>query len=69
MHPNLVMCFLKLIMIQYIYIYIYMFTLMHVLVQPGKKKVKNKVHDEASICEAYIVKEISIFISYFLNPI
>ena len=46
-----------------------MFTLMHVLVQPGKKKVKNKVHDEASICEAYIVKEISIFISYFLNPI
>ena len=45
-----------------------MFTLMHVLVQPGKKKVKNKVHDEASICEAYIVKEISIFISYFFKP-
>ena len=45
-----------------------MFTLMHVLVQPGKKKVKNKVHDEASICEVYIVEEISKFISYCFKP-
>jgi hypothetical protein len=29
-----------------------------------KKKVKNKVYVEALICEAYIVEEISIFISY-----
>jgi len=33
-----------------------------------KKKVKNKVHVEASICEAYIVKEISTFISYYFEP-
>jgi len=33
-----------------------------------KKKVKNKVHVEASICEAYIVEEISIFISYYFEP-
>jgi len=45
-----------------------MFTLMHVLVQPGKKKVKKKVHVEASICEVYIVEEISIFISYCFKP-
>ena len=45
-----------------------MFTLMHVLVQPGKKKVKNKVHVEASICEVYIVEEISKFISYCFKP-
>ena len=33
-----------------------------------KKKVKNKVHVEASICEAYIVEEISTFISYYFEP-
>jgi hypothetical protein len=30
-----------------------------------KKKVKNKAHVETSICEVYIVEEISIFISYY----
>jgi hypothetical protein len=33
-----------------------------------KKKVKNKAHIEASICEAYIVEEISTFISYYFKP-
>jgi hypothetical protein len=33
-----------------------------------KKKVKNKAHVEASICEAYIVEEISTFISYYFKP-
>jgi hypothetical protein len=33
-----------------------------------KKKVKNKAHVKASICEAYIVEEISIFISYYFEP-
>jgi hypothetical protein len=33
-----------------------------------KKKVKNKVHVEVSICEAYIVEEISTFISYYFGP-
>ncbi|KAL9391704.1 hypothetical protein Peur_015624 [Populus x canadensis] len=33
-----------------------------------KKKVKNKAHVEASICEAYIVEEISIFILYYFEP-
>jgi len=33
-----------------------------------KKKVKNKAHVEASICEAYIIEEISIFISYYFEP-
>ena len=33
-----------------------------------KKKVKNKAHDEVSICEAYIVEEISTFISYYFEP-
>jgi hypothetical protein len=40
---------------------------MQVLVQL-KKKVKNKAHVEASICEAYIVEEISTFISYYFEP-
>jgi hypothetical protein len=31
-----------------------------------KKKVKNKAHVEASICEAYIVEKISTFILYYL---
>jgi hypothetical protein len=46
----------------YVYIYIcgYLFNL--------KKKVKNKAHVEASICEAYIVEEISTFISYYFEP-
>jgi len=45
----------------YIYIYIcrYLFNL--------KKKVKNKAHVEASICEAYIVEEISTFISHYFE--
>ena len=33
-----------------------------------KKKVKNKVHVEALICEAYIVEEISTFILYYFEP-
>jgi hypothetical protein len=33
-----------------------------------KKKVKNKAHVEASICEAYIIEEISTFISYYFKP-
>jgi len=33
-----------------------------------KKKVKNRVHVEASICEAYIVEEISTFILYYFEP-
>jgi hypothetical protein len=32
-----------------------------------KKKVKNKTHVEASICEAYIVEEILTFISYYFE--
>ena len=32
-----------------------------------KKKVKNKAHVEASICEVYIVEEISTFISYYFE--
>jgi hypothetical protein len=34
----------------------------------SKKKIKNKVHVEVSIYEAYIVKEISTFISYYFEP-
>jgi hypothetical protein len=33
-----------------------------------KKNIKNKAHAEASICEAYIVEEISTFISYYFEP-
>jgi len=33
-----------------------------------RKKVKNKTHVEALICEAYIVEEISTFISYYFGP-
>jgi len=33
-----------------------------------KKKVKNKAHVEASICEAYIVEKISTFILYYFEP-
>jgi hypothetical protein len=33
-----------------------------------KKKVKNKAHVKASICEPYIVEEISTFISYYFEP-
>jgi len=40
--------------------YMYLFNL--------KRKVKNKAHVEASICEAYIVEEISIFIMYYFKP-
>jgi hypothetical protein len=40
---------------------------MQVLVQ-FKKKVKNNEHIEVLICEAYIVEEISIFISYYFEP-
>jgi hypothetical protein len=32
-----------------------------------KKKAKNKVHGEASICEAYVVEEMSTFISYYFE--
>jgi hypothetical protein len=34
-----------------------------------KKKVKKKAHVEASICEAYIVEEISTFIPYYFKPL
>jgi hypothetical protein len=33
-----------------------------------KKNVKKKAHVETSICEAYIVEEISTFISYYFKP-
>jgi hypothetical protein len=33
-----------------------------------KKKIKNKAHVEALICEAYIVEEIPTFISYYFEP-
>ncbi|KAL0373579.1 UNVERIFIED_CONTAM: hypothetical protein Sradi_3273600 [Sesamum radiatum] len=33
-----------------------------------KKKVKNKAAVEASICEAYIVEEISIFTTHYFEP-
>jgi hypothetical protein len=33
-----------------------------------KKNVKNKVHVEASICEAYIVEKILTFISWYFEP-
>ena len=42
-------------------------TFIQVLVQP-QKKFKNKTHVKASICETYIVEEISIFISYYFEP-
>jgi len=32
-----------------------------------KTKVKSKTHVEASICEAYVVEEISTFISYYFE--
>jgi hypothetical protein len=32
-----------------------------------KRKVKNKTHVKTSICNAYIVKEISIFILYYFE--
>ena len=40
---------------------------MQVLVQ-SNKNVKNKMHVEALICEAYIVDEISTYISYYSKP-
>ena len=33
-----------------------------------KKKVTNKAHVKVLICEAYIVEEISTFISYYFKP-
>jgi hypothetical protein len=33
-----------------------------------KRKAKNKAYVEALICEAYIVEEISTFISYYFEP-
>jgi hypothetical protein len=33
-----------------------------------KRKVNNKAYVEALICEAYIVEEISTFISYYFKP-
>jgi hypothetical protein len=33
-----------------------------------KKRAKYKAHVEASICEAYIVEEISIFMYYNFEP-
>jgi hypothetical protein len=32
------------------------------------KKVKNKMHVKASICKAFIVKEMLTFISYYFEP-
>jgi len=34
-----------------------------------KRKVKNKMHFEVLICEAYIVEEISTYISYYFKPL
>jgi hypothetical protein len=42
-------------------------TSIQVLIQP-LKKIKNKTHVKASICETYNVEEISIFISYYFEP-
>jgi hypothetical protein len=33
-----------------------------------QKKVKNKAHVEALICEGYIVEKISTFILYYFEP-
>ena len=33
-----------------------------------KRKVKIKIHVEASICKVYIVEKISTFISYYFKP-
>jgi hypothetical protein len=33
-----------------------------------KRKVKNKVHIEASICKCYIIEEILTFILYYFEP-
>ena len=33
-----------------------------------KRKIKNKVDVEGSICKTYIIKEISIFFSYYFKP-
>jgi hypothetical protein len=63
MHPNLVMCFLKLSVIQSIYVYLNASTCSTL-----KKKVKNKTYVKASMCEAYTIKEISTFISYYSEP-
>jgi hypothetical protein len=43
------------------------FNSMHVLVQPQEKS-KKKMHIEVSICETYIVEEISTFILYYFMP-
>ena len=54
------------LLILYIYIYIYIYICRYLF--NLKKKVKNKAHVEASIYEAYIVEEISTFISYYFEP-
>ncbi|PKA64984.1 hypothetical protein AXF42_Ash011586 [Apostasia shenzhenica] len=33
-----------------------------------KKMVHNMAHVEGSICEAYIIREVSTFISYYFEP-
>jgi hypothetical protein len=38
------------------------------MLHPRVFLVKNKAHVEASICKAYIVEEISTFISYYFEP-
>jgi hypothetical protein len=63
MHPNLVMCFLKLSVIQSIYVYLNASTCSTL-----RKKVKNKTYIKASMCQAYTIKEISTFISYYFEP-
>lgn len=33
-----------------------------------KKSVRNKAHVEGSICEAYIIREVSTFCSFYFEP-
>lgn len=56
--------FFLLLVIQWIYAYVFLY----VSTCSTKKKVKNKAHVKAYMCETYIVKEISIIISYYLEP-
>jgi hypothetical protein len=52
MHPNLVMCFSKLLVIQSIYVYLNANTCSTL-----RKKVKNKIYVEASMCSTLYEKK------------
>jgi len=50
---------------QWIHVYVYL----HAgTCLTSRKKIKNKTHVDSSICAAYIIEEISIFISYYFEP-